>query len=121
VRKYFFPISFQLESELELELDFAIPFKITRSAHSALARNCPKLLQVTMSQKKNGVDKFVSINSKRLNGDSEFRRMRQPVEMKKSYTELLDYDSVESCSDEEEDFTWSKNYYDRFYCFYGSY
>jgi hypothetical protein len=35
-----------------------------------------------------------------MNGTNKFRRMRRPVEMKQ--LEQLDYDSVESCSDDDD-------------------
>jgi hypothetical protein len=36
-----------------------------------------------------------------MNGKSEFRRVRRPVGME-NFKGLMDYDSIESCSDEDD-------------------
>jgi hypothetical protein len=78
------------------------PLKISRPALNALALNCPKLLRITQSVSHDWWkdNHKVTILFKRMNGTSEFRRVLRPVGMEDF--KKLDYDSVESCSDEDD-------------------
>jgi hypothetical protein len=75
------------------------PFEMTRSGLGALARNCPNLLRVTKKILQFGYNPSLLI-LKRMNGTSEFRRVRKPPSLRMA--DNVDYDSMESCSDDDE-------------------
>jgi hypothetical protein len=92
------------------------PFKISRTAITALARNCPNLLRITKSNitygaKAEELDGNFSIIMKRINGNGEFRRVHRPAGMENFKN--LDYDSMDrldSCSDEDDSGIWEFEY-----------
>jgi hypothetical protein len=89
------------------------PFKISRTAITALALNCPNLLRITKTNRTYGakaeeLDGNFSIIMKRINGNGEFRRVHRPAGME--YFKNLDYDSMDSCSEEDDSGIWEFEY-----------
>jgi hypothetical protein len=78
------------------------PPVITEKTLDKLSENCPKLLRVFRPTKYPKTAKGRQIYARRMNADSKLRKVHRIVNILfHSKQSRFDYDSVESCSDED--------------------